>query len=149
MALISDTEKAAIKLAYEEFFTNFKQTITVHRKAKTAIVDIYLDQLFGYGQYSGPTHFTYTPVNQTFDALVIYQQDQNNTSDVAMLNEIRAGVLDSEVLIKVKETCKTYLSHKDVERIDIGTKSYILISEEVQVHKVLDDYFIFKLKETK
>ena len=149
MAFISATEKTAMQTAYEEFFSAFKETITVHRKGKTRVVDINLDHFFGYGQYSGPSHFTYVPVNQTFDAIVIYPQDQNNTSDVAMLNEIRAGVLDSEVLIKVKESCRAYLSHKDVERIDIGTKSYTLISEEVQVHKVFDDYFLFKLKETK
>ena len=149
MALISSIEKAAMETAYEEFFTAFKQTITVHRAGRTTIVDIYLDQLSGYGQYSGASQYTYTPVNQTFDAIVIHPKDQNNTSDVGMLNEIRAGILENEIIIKVKETCREYLSHKDVERIDIGTKSYKLISEETQVHKVFDDYFLFKLMETK
>jgi hypothetical protein len=149
MALISSIEKTAMEAAYEEFFSAFKETITVHRKGKTVVVDIYLDQLFGYGQYSGASQYTYTPVNQTFDALVIYPKDQNNTSDMSMLNEIRVGMLDNEIIIKVKETCKTYMSHNDVERIDIGTKSYSLISEEIKVHKILDDFYLFKLKETK
>ena len=35
---------------------------------KTKVVDINLDHFFGYGQYSGPTSFTYTAVNQTFTA---------------------------------------------------------------------------------
>jgi len=149
MALISATEKTAMQTAYEEFFTAFKQTITVHRQGKTKVVDINLDHFFGYGQYSGPTSFTYTAVNQTFDALIIHPNGENNTSNMDMLNEVRSGILDNEVLIKVKQTCKDYMSKHDVERIDIGTKSYMLISEDSHIHKVLDNFYLFKLKEVK
>lgn len=149
MALISATEKTAMQTAYEEFFSAFKETITVHRQGKTKVVDINLDLFFGYGQYSGPTAFTYTAVNQSFDALVIYPSGENNTSNIDLLNEVRAGVLDNEIFIKVKETCKTYMSKNDVERVDVGAKSYMLVSEDAHVHKVLDNFYLFKLKEVK
>ena len=149
MTLISDSEKQIFKDAYQEFFDSFKEQITVHRRGKTVLVDIYLDQLFGYGEYSTPANYTYQAVNQAFDALVIYPEEENNTSNYSLLNEIRTKIVDSEIIIKVKEDCKNYLSYKDVERIDVGTKSYTLESEEVKINKVINDYYLFKLRETK
>ena len=81
--------------------------------------------------------------------MVIYPSGENNTSNVDILNEVRAGILDNEILIKVKETCKDYMSKHDVERVDVGSKNYYLISEESHIHKVLDNFYLFKLREVK
>ena len=149
MSFISDTDKSEFKDGYKIFFDTFKKDITIHKRGKVNVVDVNLDQLFGYDEPSNETNYTYNIDYQTFSGLIIYPLRGKQTSDHQLLSEIRATVLDDEILIKVEENCKAYLTTGTIERIDIQDKFYKLISEESQVSNIIDGYFLFRLEETK
>lgn len=159
MSLISDSEKAKIKSVYKEFFDAFKEDITVHRRGKLKTVDVNLSQVFGYEEhetalsehgYSDTPNFSYVLTNSVFKGLVIYPSNtgQKNTSDFDYVEEVKANLSEGEVVIKVEENCKKYLIDAPVERVDIGAKSYKLASKDVQVNRILTEYYFFKLKES-
>ena len=149
MSFISDTDKSGFKSSYKTFFDTFKKDITIHKRGKVNVVDVQLSQLFGYNEPSNESNHTYEMDNQTFSGLVVYPKKGKNTSDHQLLSDIRATLPDNQIFIKVEGDCKTYLITGTIERIDIQGKFYKLISEESQVNNIIDDYFLFKLEETK
>jgi hypothetical protein len=149
MSFISDTDKSKFKDGYKTFFDTFKKNITIHKRGKVNVVDVNLDQLFGYDEPANETNYTYDVDFQTFYGLIVYPQRGKQTSDHQLLTEIRATILDDQVLIKVEESCKIYLTTGTIERIDVKDKFYKLISEESQVNNIIDGYFLFRLEETK
>jgi hypothetical protein len=149
MSFISDTDKSEFKSSYKTFFDTFKKSITIHKRGKVNVVDIQLSQMFGYNEPSNESNYTYDLDNQAFYGLIIYPRRSRNTSDHQLLSDIRATILDNQIFIKVEGDCKTYLTTGTIERVDIQGKFYKLVSEESQVNNIIDDYFLFKLEETK
>lgn len=149
MSLISDTDKNGFKDSYKEFFDTFKKNITIHKRGKVNVVDVNLTQLFGYDEPANETNYTYEIEYQVFSALVIYPRKAKDTADFSLMSDISATIPDNQILIKVEETCKNYLTTGTVERIDVQSKSYKLLSKEAEVNNILTGYFLFKLEETK
>jgi hypothetical protein len=146
MSFISDTEKSALKASYKTFFDTFKKSITVHKKGKVSTVDVNLTQLFGYDEPSSELNHTYALESQNFSVLIIYP---NRTSDLSVLESVRATISNNEIIIKAETDCKTYLNTGTIEKVDVQGKSYRLISQESQVNSIIDDYFLFRLEEVR
>lgn len=155
-SLIPDSEKAALRQAYEDFFDTFKKKIVVHRQPKKIISQINLGFLYGYGddanfQYddaesNAPHNYAYEPQSSTFYGMVWYPKQANQ--DFKIGGDIRAFVPDGEVRIKVDETARDYLvAGPSVERVDILDHSYSLVSEDTEINQLFTGYYVFKLKE--
>lgn len=159
MSFISDTDKSQFKAAYKVFFDTFKEDIVVHRRGKVQVVDVNLTQVFGYeessaygyGTFQNEPNHTYEVQNETFKGLVIYPSSQGhrNTSDFAYIEDIGANLIDGEIVLKVEKDCKDYLTAAKTERIDVGSKSYKLVSKDSKVNKIITGYYFFKLEESK
>ena len=158
MSFISDSEKAKIQTAYKTFFDSIKEDIVIHRRGKVQVVDVNLNQVFGYeessafgyGPWANEPNHTYEVQNSTFKGLVIEPSSQGfrNTSDYNYAEELRANLIDGEIYIKVEKDCKDYLVGATVERVDVGGKSYKLASKDSHVNKVITGYYFFKLEES-
>ena len=166
MSFISDTDKSQFQAAYKVFFDTFKEDVIIHRRAKLGLddgfgehVDINLKGIFGYEEPAydfaaypvGSSNHTYEIENSTFGALVMHPSSQGhrNTSDFSYAEEISANLIEGEIVIKVEEDCKDYLTTAPVERVDVGNKAYKVASKDSQVHKVITGYYFFKLEESK
>ena len=149
MSFISDTDKSEFKSSYKTFFDTFKQDISIHKRGKVNVVDVNLTQLFGYNEPSNEVNHTYTLEFQTFGALIIYPRGKERVAEKGLLRDISVTIPEGQIMIKVEEDCKDYLTTGTVERIDVDNKSYTLISEESQIYKIVSEYFLFKLEETK
>jgi len=151
MSFISDDDKSQFQNAYKEFFDGFKEDIIIHRRAKVVVVDVNLTQLFGYEEPSNTSNHTYETENSTFKGLVIHPSSQahRNISALTYIDEIGMSLVEGEIVIKVEEDCKDYLTAASTERIDVGNKSYLLASEVSQANKIITGYYFFKLGETK
>jgi len=149
MSFISDTEKNELKSVYETFFDTFKESITIHKSGKVNVVDVNLTQLFGYDEPAAETNYTYNLESQTFSALIIHPRGEGKVAELGLLRDVVATIPEGQVIIKVKEDCKNYLKTGTIERVDVQSKSYKLISDESKINKIIDGYFLFKLEETK
>jgi hypothetical protein len=149
MSFISDTEKSALKASYKTFFDTFKKSITIHKRGKVSTVDVNLTQLFGYNEPSSELNHTYALESQNFSVLIIYPNKNDRTSDLSVLESVRATINNNEIIIKTESDCKTYLNTGTIEKIDIEGKVYKLISQESQVNSIIDNYFLFRLEEVR
>ena len=149
MNIINDAEKEGFKKAYKEFFDSFKETIIIHKKGKVNIVNSGASQLFGYEESANESNYTYTAENKTFLGLVVNPGGSNDTADIKYLSDVLASAPDNQIIIKVEEDCKIYLTSGTVERINVKGKSYSLASRDSRIYKVIDNYFLFKLEEIK
>jgi len=166
MSFISNTDKSQFQAAYKVFFDTFKENVIIHRGPKLGLkegfggeVDINLKGLFGYEESAydfaaypvGSSNHTYETESSTFGVLVIYPSSQGhrNTSDFNYVEEIGANLIEGEIVIKVEEDCKDYLTAAPVERVDVGDKAYKVASKDSQVNKVITGYYFFKLEESK
>lgn len=149
MSFLNDSDRNEAKNAYKIFFDEFKENITIHKKAKVNVLNIGSTQLFGYNEPANEANYTYNVENQTFQGLVIHPKSRNQAPEFGQLNQIDATVLQGQVLIKVELDCRNYLNSGKVERIDIQGKSYNLVSEESAPYKIINNYYVFRLQETK
>ena len=156
-SLIPDSEKAALRQAYEDFFDTFKKKIVVHRQPKKIISQINLGFLYGYGDDANyqvgdgpntntPSNYAYEPQSSTFYGIVWYPKKANQ--DLEIGGDIRAFNPDGEVRIKVDKTARDYMVEgPNVERVDILDHSYSLVSEDAEINQLFTGYYVFKLKE--
>ena len=119
-SLIPESEKAALRSAYDDFFDTFKRQITVHKSPKKVIENIDISFLYGYGEESSHSDITggmgglssknyaYEPESSVFHALVWYPKKANQDLEVG--SDIRAFVPEGEIRIKVDKTTKDYLT---------------------------------------
>lgn len=146
--LIPENDKQAFKNAYADFFDTFKKEITVHKEAKKVVSQINTGFLYGYGDVSNQVNYVYQTDSQTFSAIVWYPKKGSGGFEIG--GEIRAFIPEGEILIKVGEEAKTYLtSGLSVEKIDILNHSYELVGQEEEINHFFTGYYIFNLKETK
>ena len=149
MSFINDTDKSEFKSSYKTFFDTFKEDITIHKSGKVNVVDVNLTQLFGYDEPANETNYTYNLESQIFSVLTIYPRGEGKVAELGLLKDISARIPEGQIIIKVEEDCRNYLNTGEIKRIDIQNKSYTLVSEESKINKIIDDYFLFKLEETK
>ena len=106
------------KKKLNHFFDTFKKEIIVHKEAKRVVAQINMGFLYGYGDVSNQTNYTHQTHSQTFSAIVWYPKKGSGGFEIG--GEIRAFIPEGEILIKVGEEAKTYLtSGMSVEKIDI------------------------------
>ena len=103
------------------------------------------NQLLGYEENSNVVDYTYTPRNQSFDAIINYNLAKEN---LQIDNEIKLKFPNQIVEIKVKENAKNYINQDITEKITFDNKTFNLISTDVIKNYQGLIYYVFYLKET-
>ena len=74
-SLVPASAKAIFETALGDHFDTFKATITIHKEAKKTITLAASQNI--YAGYSAPKEtVTYTPVSQSYSAIVNYKENQ-------------------------------------------------------------------------
>jgi hypothetical protein len=144
-SLILSSEIDAYKQAINDHFDTFKRSITVHKQPIKNILQNTTNQLLGYEENSNVVDYTYTPRNQTFDAIINYNLAKEN---LQIDNEIKLKFPNQIVEIKVKEDAKNYINQDITEKITFDNKTFNLISTDVIKNYQGLIYYVFYLKET-
>ena len=127
-SLILSSELAAYKQAINDHFDTFKRSITVHKEPIKNILQNTTNQLLGYQEDSNIVDYTYTPRNQTFDAIINYNLSKEN---LQIDEEIKLKFPNQIVEIKVKENAKNYINQDVTEKITFDDKTFNLISTDI------------------
>ena len=141
--LLSAQDKAFFQSSLLDLFDTFARDIIVHKEPIKIIQSSNVDLLPGYGESSTPENIKYTPVNQTFKAMISYKKNQSTEAN-ADIGMITPG---GEVRIKVQQATRNYIMDGKTERIEFDGKSFNLVSRDA-----VQDYwgmqlFIFYLEE--
>jgi len=145
-SLILSSELAAYKQAINDHFDTFKRSITVHKQPIKNILQNTTNQLLGYQEDSNIVDYTYTPRNQTFDAIINYNLSKEN---LQIDDEIKLKFPNQIVEIKVKENAKNYINQDITEKITFDDKTFNLISTDIIKNYQGLIYYVYYLNETK
>jgi hypothetical protein len=145
-SFLNAAEIDAYHQAINDHFDTFKRSITVHKEPIKNILQNTTNQLLGYQEDSNIVDYTYTPRNQTFDAIINYNLSKEN---LQIDEEIKLKFPNQIVEIKVKENAKNYINQDVTEKITFDDKTFNLISTDIVKNYQGLIYYVYYLNETK
>jgi hypothetical protein len=101
--------------------------------------------MLGYDENSNIVDYTYTPRNQTFDAVIKYSVSENLQENP----EIKLKFSDQQVEIYVKADCANYINTDRTENITFDGKTFNVYSTSIVKHYQRNTYYVYFLKETR
>jgi|TARA_R110002020_G_scaffold10201_8_gene39379 hypothetical protein len=142
-SLIPASEATVFKTALADHFDTFKATITVNKEpAKT--VTLTADQNI-YAGYGAPkTQVTYTPVSQSFSAIVNYKENQ----PLEYQDELKVMIEKGDVRIKVEKDCKDYIDKGKTESVEINGSLFNVVSSDGSRFFIGQTYYVYYLEAT-
>jgi hypothetical protein len=143
-SFLNSTDKTWFENAADTWFETFKKTITVHKEPIKNIIQSTTNQMLGYQEDSNMVDYTYTPRNQSFDAVVKYNPIDNLQENL----EIKIKFIDQSVQIYVKEDAKNYINTDKTEKITFDGKTFNLFSTSIVKNYFDNNYYVYYLKET-
>jgi len=144
-SFLSSNDQSWYEDAVDTWFETFKKSITVHKEPIKNIIQRTTNQMLGYEENSNIVDYTYTPRNQTFDAVIKYKPTDNLTEDT----EIKLKFTDQPVIIYVKEDAKNYINTDITEKITFDGKDFNVQSTSIPKHYQNKTYYVYYLQETK
>jgi hypothetical protein len=143
-SFLNNYDKTWYQDAVDTWFETFKKTITVNKQPIKNIVQNTTNQMLGYDENSNIVDYTYTPRNQSFDAVIKY----NPTDNLAEDPEIKIKFTDQLVMIYIKEDAKNYIDKDATENITFDGKTFNVYSSSIAKHYQDITYYVYYLKET-
>jgi hypothetical protein len=144
-SFLSSTDQSWFEEAADTWFETFKKSIIVNKEPIKNIVQTTSPQMLGYDENSNIVDYTYTPRNQTFDAVIKYAVNENLQENP----EIKLKFTDQQVEIYVKEDCAQYINTDRTENITFDGKIFNIYSTSIVKHYQRNTYYVYFLKETK
>jgi hypothetical protein len=142
-SLVPAAAKALFETALGDHFDTFKATITVNKEAQKTITLAASQNI--YAGYSAPKEtVTYTPVSQTFSAIINYKENQ----PLDYQDELKANIEKGDVRIKVEADCSDYINRGKTLSIDIGGSLFNVVSSEGVRYFLGKTYYVFYLEAT-
>ena len=142
-SLVPAAAKALFETALGDHFDTFKATITVNKAAQKTITLAASQNI--YAGYSAPKEtVTYTPVSQTFSAIINYKENQ----PLDYQDELKANIEKGDVRIKVEADCSDYINRGKTLSIDIGGSLFNVVSSEGVRYFLGKTYYVFYLEAT-
>ena len=142
-SLVPAAAKALFETALGDHFDTFKATITVNKEAQKTITLAASQNI--YAGYSAPKEtVTYTPVSQTFSAIINYKENQ----PLDYQDELKANIEKGDVRIKVEADCSDYINRGKTLSIDIGGSQFNVVSSEGVRYFLGKTYYVFYLEAT-
>jgi len=131
--------------AVDTWFETFKKTIIVNKEPIKNIVQNTQNQMLGYEETSNIIDYSYTPRNQSFDAVIKYNPMDNLKEDL----EIKIKFTNQPVEIYVKEDAKNYIDTDKTENISFDGKIFNIFSTSITKHYQNNTLYVYFLKETR
>ena len=144
-SLVSSDEINSFTGDFQNLFDTFKRTLTVHKTPKRVIQQINTDFLHGYGEPADQVNYTYVPVSQDFDAMVLYKDRQDSDE----MDNVGLTYFAGDVRIKVDEETKDYIKIGKTEKIVIDGKPFQFMTEESVKYFFGIKLYVFHLQFTK
>ena len=145
-SLISAQEIADFQQAVNDHFDTFKRSLTVHKTPLKKIISSATNpQMIGYQDNSIQEQIEYVAQNQSFDAIIAYQDPFN----VDVVEQIKIKTNSPLVSIKVKKNARDYILDDKTEKITFDSKTFKLVSNDVIKNYQGLIYYLFYLEEVK
>jgi len=144
-SFISSNDQSWYENAIDTWFETFKKTITVNKEPIKVITQNTTSQMLGYEENSNIVDYSYTPRNQTFDAVIKYNDKENLQEN----QEIKIKFVDQLVEIYVKKDCADYINTDRTENITFDGKTFNVYSTSIVKHYQNNTYYVFYLRETR
>ncbi len=131
---------------FQTFSRDGNRVVTIHKEPLKTIVNNQINtNIYGYGPAASPPSFGYTPVSQSFAAIIMYNLEQKQSE----LEEVKYIINKGEVKIKVEPSCRNYIEDgRKTERIDFDDKSYNMITSDGTQNFLGLIYYVYKLENT-
>lgn len=142
-SLIPEAAKTEFTSALSDHFDTFKATITVNKEPKRTVT-LTADQNI-YAGYGAPkTQVSYTPVSQSFSAIVNYKENQ----PLEYQDELKVMIEKGDVRIKVEKDCKDYIDKGKTESIEINGSLFNVVSSDGARFFIGKTYYVYYLEAT-
>jgi hypothetical protein len=143
-SFLNSNEKNWFADAADTWFETFKRSIIIHKEPIKNIVQNTTNQMVGYDESSNIIDYSYTPRNETFDAVIQYKPDDGLIID----EEIKLKFSNQSALIYVAEDAKNYINKDKTEKISFDKKDFNINSSSIVRNYFTKNYYIYFLKET-
>lgn len=144
--LLKETEISKISDGFAAAFQAFSsgRNITVHKAPLKTPVSNYTstDGLFGFGDSQQTPEFSYTPVNQTFPAVIRYKANVNQNTN----SQLSAFYSKGGISIQVQPDCASYILTDATEKIEIDNKAWQVIGPPETRKFLTTEYYVFFLQ---
>lgn len=144
-SFLSSSDQSWYEEAIDTWFETFKKSIVVHKEPIKNIVQNTMNQMLGYQEDSNLVDYTYTPRNQTFDAVIKYNPIDNLQENT----EIKLKFTDQPVMLYVKSDAKNYIDTDVTLKITFDGKDFNLYSTSIAKHYQNKTYYVYYVKETR
>lgn len=130
---------------FDTFSRNRTRLITVSKEPIKSLVSSSTNPVYGYGDPSNLTSYTYTTVTGIFPAMLTYNLDQKTSE----LEEIKTNINIGEIRIKVEQSAKDFIEDgRKNEKIEFDGKSFDIITSDGMQYFLGLKYYIYKLENT-
>jgi hypothetical protein len=144
-SLISSGEKATLSGVFEDIFDTFKRDVTIYKEPVRTLSSVSESAIFGYGDASNQTNYTYTSQTGIYPAIIRYSDQQNED----YYSSLGAGISKGDVRIKVKKDCRDFIEAGKTEKIEFDDKTWNVKSDDT-VKRFLDsEFYVYYLERTK
>tara|TARA_B110001454_G_C12674673_1_gene415322 strand:+ start:101 stop:544 length:444 start_codon:yes stop_codon:yes gene_type:complete len=144
-SLVTSSEVEVFTGDYQNLFDTFKRTISIHKAPKKIINQINTDFLHGYGEPADQLNYTYSPVSQDFETMVLYK-DRQSAEDMEEVGNLT--YFAGDVRIKCDQDCFDYIKVGKTEKVVIDGKDFQLMSEESVKYFFGFKLYVFHLQYT-
>jgi hypothetical protein len=147
--LISAAEMSNLSGLFGEVFDSFSynRTITVHKEPLKTLSNSFTepDAVFGFGENQKSPVYDYTPVSQTFSAIIRYKHNINDS----IKTELDIFYSKGGVSVQVKKDCYDYIQKDKTEKITFDDRSWFLFGEPRAKKFLKNEYYILYLQNFK
>lgn len=141
-SLLTSADKNAFIADYINFFDTFKEEIIVWKTPKKVFADIDLPAIFGYGDNSNSSNFTYVPVSGVYSGIVTYPTEQVEGSIPDANEKLSAG----EISIDVSGDASDFIKNGTTLVVQIGGEKFTIISEDRDRNFLGYRFYTYKLR---
>jgi hypothetical protein len=146
MSYISSDVAASFSNEYDQFFDYFSRPFVVNKDPIRVINQLSSPMIYGYGQNSDQTNFTYVPVTGVFRGRIYY----NNARDTdAVDSDLKLVFARGDVTLKVKQPARDFIANGKTINVEFDGKTWNIITEDTVKRYLNNSYYVYGLEQTK
>ena len=146
MSFISSDTAASFSNEYDQFFDYFSRPFVVNKDPIRVINQLANPMIYGYGQNSDQTNFTYVPVTGVFNGRIYY----NNARDTdAVDSDLKLVFARGDVTLKVKQPARDFIANGKTINVEFDGKTWNIITEDIVKRYLNNSYYVYGLEQTK
>jgi len=146
MSYISSDVAASFSNEYDQFFDYFSRAFIVNKDPIRVINQLSSPMIYGYGQNSDQTNFTYVPVTGVFNGRIYY----NNAKDNDVVDpDLKVIFAKGDVTLKVKKPARDFIANGKTINLEFDGKTWNIITEDIVKKYLNNSYYVYGLEQTK